>query len=132
VDPERAELARGAWAARIASVVSFTRGSARCYLVALAAWAGGFVAMIVVGYRGGASASGGAVAILLLCLFASDAAMLALAVDMSRDDAGFPLTSAPSPFGWQGRWLLVLGLRWMFLLYGVAAPTAIRVLRSDR
>ena len=43
--------------ARIATTVTFSRGSAQLYLIALAAWAAGHLSTIVSGLRGGASTS---------------------------------------------------------------------------
>ena len=113
-------------------MVTFSRGSAQLYLIALAAWAAGHLSIIMTGFRGGASASVGPVAALLTCMFTAAATMLAIAVRMNQNDDEFGFTSAPTSHGWQGRWLVMLGLRWMFLLFGVAAPTAFRALDPDR
>jgi len=50
------------------------------------------------------------------------------------DEADGPIRpgGAPSPYPPAVRRLLLLGLRWTFLLCGVAAPTAFRTLDADR
>lgn len=60
------------------------------------------------------------------------ATMLAIAVRMNQNEQEFGTGSAPTSHGWQAKWVLVLALRWVFLLFGVAAPTAFRTLDSDR
>ncbi|SDF77728.1 hypothetical protein SAMN05660662_3380 [Blastococcus aurantiacus] len=113
-------------------MITFSRGLAQAYLVALAVWVAGFVAIILTGLGGGAEASAGPVAVLLTLLFGAAVGMLAVAVRLSEADGPIRSTAAPSPFAPPVRWLLLLGFRWTFLLCGVAAPTAFRTLDADR
>lgn len=117
---------------RFFRVITFSRGLAQAYLVALAVWVAGFLAIIATGLREGEEAATWAVAVLLTLMFGAAGGMLAVAVRLDEADGPIHSSAALSPVPPPVRWLLLLGLRWTFLLCGVAAPTAFRTLDADR